>query len=88
MNKLLERAFTEASKLPDDQQEAVASRILDDIEVERGWEERFAESPDVRARLSRKAGEHIARGTTLPSVGHSTGACAERLHAFNESAHA
>ncbi|HEY3776568.1 MAG TPA: hypothetical protein VGL35_00775 [Rhizomicrobium sp.] len=66
MNKLFERAFTEAAKLPDAQQEAVANRILEDIEVERGWEERFAKSQDVVAELSRKAGEHIARGTTLP----------------------
>ena len=66
MNKLLERAFAEAAKLSEDQQEAVASRILEDLTADCGWDERFAKSQDKLAELSRKAGEHIARGTTLP----------------------
>ena len=66
MNKLLEQAFAEASKLPEDQQEAIAARVLEEMEAERGWDERFAGSQDKLAELSRKAGEHIARGTTLP----------------------
>ena len=66
MNKLLEKAFAEVAKLPEDQQEAIASRIIEDVEAERGWDERFAKSQDVLAELSRKAGEHIAQRTTLP----------------------
>ena len=66
MNKLLEQAFAEASKLPEDQQEAIAGRILEEMEAERGWSERFARSQDKLAELSRRAGEHIACGTTLP----------------------
>jgi hypothetical protein len=66
MNKLLEQAIAEAAKLPDDQQEAVASRILEEIESERGWDERFAKSRNLLDELSRKAEEHIRRGTTLP----------------------
>ncbi len=53
-------------KLPDAQQEAIAANILDDLEAERGWEERFAKSQDNLARLSNRAGERIAEGTTLP----------------------
>jgi hypothetical protein len=67
MNKLLERVVAEAAKLPEDQQEAIAGRILEDIEAERGWSERFAKSQDTLVELSRKAGEHIARGTTIQS---------------------
>jgi hypothetical protein len=63
MNKLLERAVAEAAKLPDDQQDAIAGRILEDLEAERGWNERFAKSQDKLAELSRKAGEHIVRDT-------------------------
>jgi hypothetical protein len=66
MNKLFERAIAEVAKLPEDRQEAIASGILDEIEAERGWDERFERSQDRLAELSRKAGEHIARGTTLP----------------------
>jgi hypothetical protein len=58
MNKLLERAFAEASKLPEDQQEVIAGRILEEMDAERGWDERFAKSQDKLAELSRKAGEH------------------------------
>jgi hypothetical protein len=66
MNKLLEHAFAEVAKLPEGQQEAIASRILEDVEAERGWEERFAKSRDRLAELARQAGAHIADGTALP----------------------
>lgn len=67
MNKLLEKALAEVAKLPEDQQEAIASRIIEDVDAERGWDERFAKSQDMLAELSRKAGEHIARRTTQPT---------------------
>jgi hypothetical protein len=64
MNKLFERAIVQVAKLPEDQQVAIASCILDEIKAERGWDERFAQSQDRLAKLSRRAGEHIACGTT------------------------
>jgi glutathionylspermidine synthase len=66
MNKLLEHVFSQAAKLSDEQQEAIAARILQDMATERGWDERFAKSQDLLADLARQAGEHIAQGTTLP----------------------
>jgi hypothetical protein len=66
MNKMLEKALDAVSKLPDAQQEAIAANILDDLEAERGWDERFAKSQDQLAQLSKRAGEHIAGNTTLP----------------------
>jgi HD superfamily phosphohydrolase len=66
MNKMLERALAAVKELPDAQQEAIAANILDDLEAERNWEERFAKSQDHLARLSKRAGEHIADDTTLP----------------------
>jgi hypothetical protein len=66
MNKLFERAIAEVAKLPEDRQEAIASHMLEEIEVERGWDERFARSPDRLAEFSRRAAEHVARGSTLP----------------------
>jgi hypothetical protein len=66
MNKMLERALAAVKELPEAQQEAIAANILDDLEAERNWEERFAKSQDHPARLSKRAGEHIADDTTLP----------------------
>jgi hypothetical protein len=66
MNKMLEKAFAAIKNLPDAQQEAIAANILDDLESERGWEERFAKSQDVLAQLSKRAGDHVAENTTLP----------------------
>ena len=66
MNKILERALAAIAKLPDEQQEAIGANILDDLETEKGWEERFASSQDRLAELSKRAGEHIAASDTLP----------------------
>ena len=46
MTKLLERAFAEASSRPEAEQDAIATRILAEIEDEKGWEERFAATTD------------------------------------------
>ncbi|OHC83589.1 MAG: hypothetical protein A3G73_10650 [Rhodospirillales bacterium RIFCSPLOWO2_12_FULL_67_15] len=66
MNKMLERAFAEVAKLPEEQQEAIARRILKDVEAERGWDERFAKSQDKLGELVRRAREEAARGDVLP----------------------
>jgi len=66
MNKILERALAAIAKLPDEQQEVIACNILEDIEAEKGWEERFAKSQDRLADLSKRAGQHIADGSALP----------------------
>jgi len=58
MNKLFECAIAEVAKLPEDRQEVIAGQILEEIEAERGWDERFARSEDRLSELSRKAGEH------------------------------
>jgi hypothetical protein len=66
MNKMLEKAFAAIKQLPDAQQEVIAANLLDDLEAERGWEDRFAKSQDGLARLSKRAGERIAENATLP----------------------
>jgi hypothetical protein len=68
MNKMLERAFAEVAKLPEEEQEAIASRLLEELEIERGWDERFARSQDKLAEMARKAKEQHARGETTPLV--------------------
>jgi hypothetical protein len=66
MNKMLEQALAELAKLPEAQQEAIAREILEQLEADKGWDERFAKSQNQLAKLSKRAGRHIADGTTLP----------------------
>jgi hypothetical protein len=66
MDKMLERALAEINKLLEEEQEAIACVIIDEIEAEKAWEERFARSQDRLAELARRAGERIADGSTLP----------------------
>ena len=64
MNKTLERAIAAVARLPDDAQETIACLILEEMEAERGWEERFARSEDKLAVLARRARAQHASGET------------------------
>ena len=66
MNEMLRRAIDELAKLPDNEQEAYASQLLEELEAERGWEERFAKSQDMLGEMARRAREDVARGDVLP----------------------
>lgn len=68
MNRMLARAVEEASRLPEDRQEALGHLLLEEMEAERGWEERFAATGDKLAELARRARERHARGETSPLV--------------------
>jgi len=45
--KLLERAFKEASKLPEVEQNALAKWVMEELEAEGKWEKAFAGSEDI-----------------------------------------
>jgi hypothetical protein len=62
---LLEKAFA-AVALPESAQESIASLILDELEADRGWDERFANSQDQLGELVRRAREEAARGEVIP----------------------
>jgi hypothetical protein len=66
MTQLLERAFAAASKLPEPEQDAVASLLLAELESERRWSEAFAASQDQLAALADEALREFAAGETLP----------------------
>jgi hypothetical protein len=68
MNKTLERAIAAVVRLPDDEQESIASLILEETEAERGWEERFARSGNKLAELARRAQAQYAKGETTELV--------------------
>ena len=55
MTKLLEKAFTEASKLPKVEQNAFAKWLLKELEAERKWDNLFADSESVLDQLSDEA---------------------------------
>jgi hypothetical protein len=66
MTKLLEQAFSAASRLPADEQDAVAARLLEDIASEQQWDRAFEDSPDALAALAAKALAEFHAGRTLP----------------------
>jgi hypothetical protein len=64
MTKLLKKAFDEASKLPEKEQDALARILLEELASERRWEELFAGSPDLLGQLADEAlAEHRAGRT-------------------------
>ncbi len=57
MSQLMEQAIQKARQLPEQDQDAIASIILQEIECEQRWEELFArpESADFLARMADEA---------------------------------
>ena len=66
MTQLLEHAFSEASKLPESEQNAFASLLLAELESERRWAQSFASSQDQLAKLADEALREMNAGETLP----------------------
>ena len=55
MTNLLQRAFEEASKLPEGEQDALGRILLEELASERCWEDLFAGSHDLLAELADEA---------------------------------
>lgn len=64
MTDMLEMAVTRAKQLPEEQQDAIAALILEEIEDETRWAAAFARSPDVLERLAAEAEEEDRQGLT------------------------
>jgi hypothetical protein len=64
MTELLEQAISKIKTLPSDQQEAIASIILEEIEEEKRWDQSFARSPDLLAKLAAEAMTEYRQGKT------------------------
>ena len=62
----LEKAFAEASKLSEEEQNALAAWILQEITSEKRWEKTFSKSPDKLAQLAEEALREHRRGKTQP----------------------
>ena len=65
MTHLLEQAVNELSKRPDVEQDAIAALILEELEDERVWDEKFAGSQDQLSRLAAKVRHDIAAGRVV-----------------------
>ena len=64
MTKLLEHAFAEAAKLPDAEQEVLASRLLAELAVEDAFDHALANSGDKLAELAQDALDEYRAGLT------------------------
>lgn len=67
MTELLEQAITEIRKLPSEEQDATATRILAELADEQEWTTRFDATTDQQwDRLSELARQEIRAGDTPP----------------------
>ncbi len=64
MIALLEKAFAEAAKLSEAEQEALAQQILAEIESEKKWDVLFARSHDALEKLGEEALAEFRAGRT------------------------
>jgi hypothetical protein len=62
MTQLLEHAPTEVRKLPQSQQDSIASLILEELADVQHWDETFARSQDQLSRIAAKLYEDVAAG--------------------------
>jgi len=64
MTKLLQKAFEEASKLPEGEQDVLGRILLEELASERRWDDLFAGSHGLLAELADQAlAEHRAGRT-------------------------
>ena len=67
MTELLHRAIVEIKKLPEDQQDAIATRLLAELKDEQAWTSRLEATTDEQwDKLAAMVRQEIASGETLP----------------------
>ncbi|MES1021783.1 hypothetical protein ABN584_02620 [Gloeocapsa sp. BRSZ] len=67
MTELLRRAIAQIEKLPDEQQDAIALKLLNELEDEQAWKTRFEATTDQQwDRLATTIRQEIANGETVP----------------------
>jgi hypothetical protein len=64
MTQLLEKAFSEASALPEIQQNILARWIIDELLAEKKWDVLFSETEDELAALADEALSEYQQGKT------------------------
>ena len=67
MTELLQQAIAKVSKLSDEQQDAIASRLLAELEDEQAWQTRFESTTDAQwDNLAAMVRQEIESGTVEP----------------------
>jgi hypothetical protein len=66
VGSLLEKVIAETAKLPQEEQEAFAAFMLEELQSERRWDDLFARSQDLLAKMAREAREEYRAGRTKP----------------------
>ena len=69
MRKPLDRAFAEATQLPDSEQEIFAEFLLAELRDDSEWRTLLSSSPDLLARLAEEARGDHRTGQTEPIGG-------------------
>ena len=64
MTELLERAVAQVKQLPANEQDVIAAIILEELEDEARWQEKFARSQDALAKLAAEAMAEDQAGKT------------------------
>ncbi|MGB3655514.1 MAG: hypothetical protein WBA41_30495 [Rivularia sp. (in: cyanobacteria)] len=67
MTELLRQVVAEIEKLPDEQQDAIATRLLAELKDEQAWEKRFAATTNKQwDKLAQMVRQEITDGETSP----------------------
>jgi hypothetical protein len=67
MTELLERVIAQLKTLPDEEQDAIAARLLAEIEDEQAWKAQFESTTDEQwDRMAEIVRQEIAAGDTTP----------------------
>jgi len=66
MTQLLEQAFAQAARLPEDEQNAFAVFLLEELRSEEGWNRSFAISQDALTKLAAEAIGEYRAGRSKP----------------------
>jgi hypothetical protein len=67
MTELLQQAIAQIQQLPPDQQDAIASRFLAELQDEQEWETRFATTTDDQwDQMAAMVRREIAEGESIP----------------------
>jgi hypothetical protein len=64
MTERLEQAIARLKTLPTDDQDAIATLILEELEDDQRWDESFVRSPDLFAKLAAEAMAEYRAGKT------------------------
>jgi hypothetical protein len=67
MIESLQRVIAEIEKLPTETQDAIANRLLDELENEKAWGDRFESTTDQQwENLAAMVRQEISAGNTIP----------------------